>query len=79
MYEHAQVNDLEETLSFQTDHKNKRIEREIKILKHKSYDSMNLARLAKTLSKIYACYKIKGHVIIERAQIDNEVKGISPH
>jgi hypothetical protein len=79
MYDHAQVNDLKEALSFQIDHKSKRIERKRKILEHKSYDSKNSARLAKILSKLKAYCRTKGHVIVECAQIDNELKGISPH
>lgn len=74
MYDDVQVNVLEEALPSQSNHKSKRIGRESRNPKHRSYDSMDLTKLEQTLFRICAFYRSKGHGIIECLQIDSEVR-----
>jgi len=65
VYHDAQVNVLEEALLISTNNKSRRIEKDRKNPKHKSYNFKDLAKLAQTLSRIYVFCRSRKHIITE--------------
>ncbi len=53
------MNVLKEALPFETNHKSRRIGREKKNLKHKSYDSMDLIKLAQKIPGFVFFFELK--------------------
>jgi hypothetical protein len=74
LYDDAHVNVLEEALPFQTNHRSRGIKRDRRNSERRSYNFVDLARLVQILSKNYAFYTIRRHVIIKCPHIGNEVR-----
>lgn len=73
MYDDAHLNVLEKALPIPNRPHKQRNWKKKRNPKCRNYDSMDLARLPQTLSKIYF-FVVGGHVIIKCPQIDNEMK-----